>query len=163
MFDPAKSSPSSNNQASERRKSGLQVTALDTKNNPVTTLNDFTFYVTFASAGSFTGTVTTPPVVHFNDNSTFSGPTNVTFSGETTDTETILSGELFNATEDLGPVTVSSDGTWTYSDTLEPGSYDDLNVTLTELRWQLHYGIGSVRPDDGHIRGALCRDGHGLR
>ena len=41
---------------------GLQVTLLNSNGDPVTSQNDFTFFVSFASAGTFSGTVTSPLV-----------------------------------------------------------------------------------------------------
>jgi autotransporter passenger strand-loop-strand repeat protein len=111
---------------------GLQVTVLDSSGNPVTSQNDFTFFVTFASEGTFNGTVTTPDSVAFDDAATFSSATNVTLTGEVVTAAAVQSAELYNGSTDLGAVTINGDGTWTFSGVLASGTYSDLGIQVTD-------------------------------
>jgi hypothetical protein len=55
--------------------SGLQVTLLDDNGVPETTASDFTFYVTFSGAGTFSGDVTTPETACFLPGTHIATPT----------------------------------------------------------------------------------------
>jgi autotransporter passenger strand-loop-strand repeat protein len=71
--------------------SGLQVELLDSGGNPVSGANAFTFYVTFASAGSFSGDVYAP-----GDQIVSAGAIANVVSGETDERDLILGGAVLN-------------------------------------------------------------------
>ena len=111
---------------------GLRVTLLNSEGDPVTNQDDFTFYVTFASTGNFSGTVTTPPSITFDPSASFSNSTAVTLTGETDDSAAITSVDLYNGATDIGAATVNPDGTWSFSHDLAAGSYRNLQVMMTD-------------------------------
>jgi autotransporter passenger strand-loop-strand repeat protein len=70
---------------------GLEVDLLDSGGNPVSGANDFTFYVTFASGGTFSGSVYAP-----GDQIVSAGAIANVVSGETDERDLILSGGVLN-------------------------------------------------------------------
>ena len=113
--------------------SGLQVTLLNGGGIPEANPGNFSFYVTYASAGTFKGTLTSPPSISLDQGMSFSDTGSMTLTGGVATDAKISSIEIFDGSTDLGAATINADGTWSFTTTLAAGVHNAITALATDL------------------------------